>query len=108
MISENLLFHSSDQQSEAVRKLFTHSLCWQCHRGCGLEVCECVCTQVVAAALGDAVAVHLAEVSGAEVDAGRMQQHAAQTSQSALWWNIKVTRCVALQTDTQGAETALI
>ena len=60
-------------------------------------VCVCVCTQLVAAALRDAVAVHLAEVSEVKADAGRMQQHAAQTSQSALWWHAEVTRCVALQ-----------
>lgn len=58
----------------------------------------CVCTQVIAAALCDAVAVHLAEVSGVETDAGRMQQHAAQTSQSALWRHAEVTRRVARDT----------
>lgn len=60
-------------------------------------VCVCVCvTQLMAAALGDAVAVHLAEVPGVEADAGRMQQHAAQASQSALWRHAEVTRGVAL------------
>ena len=59
---------------------------------------ECVCTRVVAAALCDAVTVHLAEVSGVEADADRMQQHAAETSQSALWWYAEVARRMALQT----------
>lgn len=71
-------------------------------------VCVCVYTKLVAAALRDAVAVHLAEVSGVEADAGRMQQHAAQTSQSALWWHAKVTRRVALQRQRATRRTELI
>ncbi len=65
-----------------------------------VRVCVCVCTQLLAAALSYAVAVHLAEVSGVEADAGRMQQHAVQTSQTALWWHAEVTRRMALQDDT--------
>lgn len=61
-----------------------------------------VCTQLVAVALGDAVTVHLAEVSGVEANAGRMQQHAAQTSQSALWRHAEVTRRVALRRQRTG------
>lgn len=59
------------------------------------------CTQVVAAALRDAVAVHLAEVSGVEANGSRMQQHAAQPSQSALWWHAEVASRVALQKHNQ-------
>lgn len=54
-------------------------------------------TRVVAAALADAVTVHLAEVSGVEADEGRMQQHAAQTSQTALRRHAEVARRMALQ-----------
>lgn len=63
-------------------------------------VCVWVCTQLLAAALRDAVAVHFAEVPEVEADPVRMQRHAAQTSQSALWWYAKVTRRVALQRPT--------
>lgn len=58
-------------------------------------------TQLVAAALSNAVTVHLAEVSGVEADTGRMQQHAAQTSQSALCRHAEVTCCMALQAGKQ-------
>lgn len=69
---------------------------WRCREPSRVLVVEAR-TQVVAGALGDAVAVHLAEVPGVEVDAGRVQQHAAQTSQGALWRHAEVTRRVALQ-----------
>lgn len=74
-------------------------------RGCGMW-CVCVSTQLVAAALGDAVHVHLAEVPGTEVDARRMQQHAAQSPQSALCWQASVARHVCLWTpETRRAST---
>lgn len=56
----------------------------------------CVCTQIKAAALSDAVDVHLVEVPGVDADAGWMQQHAAQTTQSAFCRHIEEAGRVCL------------
>lgn len=54
-------------------------------------------TAVLAAALRDPVALHLAEVPGLESDARRWQHHAAESPQGALCREVVAAGCMALQ-----------
>ena len=55
------------------------------------------CTHVVVGPLGDAVAVHLAVVPGAEQQAGGGQEDGAQPAQLTLWGQRGVAGSVALE-----------
>lgn len=60
-------------------------------------MCDRGRTQLILAALRDAVAVHLAEVPGAQLNTGRSEQHAGQPAQITHWRHDDVAGSMRLE-----------